>query len=179
MRAKHNFPSSAPNTPRISTYRPSRPQRFYNQHFQHPTELLIPHVLISLRINTYKNFQIPRNPLITLNLNSTKINTSGAKDLKSPRINSSANKDLKSPIINTSKKQGRGVGPVGFHRILSRPTHPEPAANPHWLSGIPQRRCTEAQPVGGILRGPIPARKVHVGRSPERLLGARYAHGLA
>jgi hypothetical protein len=110
MYARYNSALSAPNTPRISTYRPARAQRFCNQHFQHHTELLILHVLISIRINTYENSQNPPIPLIPINLNSTKINTSGDKDLKSPRINTSGNKNLKSNHFNTSKKQGRGVG---------------------------------------------------------------------
>jgi hypothetical protein len=63
----------------------------------------------SPRINTSKNFAILCISLISSDLKSTRISTSGNKDLKSPRINTSGSKDLKSCRINTSKKQGRGV----------------------------------------------------------------------
>ena len=62
------------------------------------------------RINTSKNISSFRISFIGNHLKSTRINTSGNKDLKSPRINTSGSKDLKSCRINTSKKQGRGVG---------------------------------------------------------------------
>jgi|SRR5580704_2901498 hypothetical protein len=60
------------------------------------------------RINTSEKFTISRISLIRNDFNSTRINTSGTKDLKSIVINTSGNKDLKSFRINTSKKQGRG-----------------------------------------------------------------------
>jgi hypothetical protein len=62
------------------------------------------------RINTSKNISIFCISFIGNHLKSTRINTSGNKDLKSPRINTSGHKDLKSFRINTSKKGGRGVG---------------------------------------------------------------------
>jgi hypothetical protein len=55
------------------------------------------------RINTSRIFRESRISLIPLDFNSTRINTSGAKDLKSPGINTSGNKDLKSFRINTSE----------------------------------------------------------------------------
>ena len=106
--AKHDLAILAANAPRISTYKTSAPQPSHNQHFQDLSELLILRVLISIRINTSKIFQNPPISLILINLNFTRINTSGAKDLKSPRINTSGNKDLKSNYFNTSKKHGRG-----------------------------------------------------------------------
>jgi N-acetylmuramoyl-L-alanine amidase len=65
----------------------------------------------SPRINTSRIFRKSGISLIPLHFNPTRINTSGAKDLKSTRINTSGNKDLKSFTINTSKKHRRGVGP--------------------------------------------------------------------
>jgi hypothetical protein len=65
----------------------------------------------SPRINTSKKFPIPRISLIRLDFNSTRINTSGNKDLKSIRISTSGSKDLNSFRINTSKKHGRGGVP--------------------------------------------------------------------
>jgi hypothetical protein len=61
------------------------------------------------RINTSKNISSSHISFIVNHLKSTRINTSGNKDLKSPRINTSGSKDLKSRRINTSKKHGRGV----------------------------------------------------------------------
>jgi hypothetical protein len=61
-------------------------------------------------INTSKKFSISCISLISHDFNSTRINTSGNKDLKSIRINTSGSRDLKSFRINTSKKQGRGEG---------------------------------------------------------------------
>jgi hypothetical protein len=63
----------------------------------------------SSRISTSKKISIFCISLIRHHLNSTRINTSGNKDLKSPRISTSGAKDLKSCRINTSKKHGRGV----------------------------------------------------------------------
>jgi hypothetical protein len=60
----------------------------------------------------------PRIPFIPNDFNSTRINTSGAKDLKSPGINTSGNKDLKSFRINTSKKHRRGAGHAQFSSIF-------------------------------------------------------------
>ena len=71
-------------------------------------ELLILQGLKCTRISTSKIRSILCKSLILSNLNPTRINTCGAKDLKSLRINTSGNKDLKSSRINTSKKQGRG-----------------------------------------------------------------------
>jgi hypothetical protein len=79
-----------------------------NHDFRKPPDLLILHEIISLRINTYKTPKISRNAFIRIALKSTRINTSGAKDLKSRRINTSGNKDLKSFRINTSKKHPGG-----------------------------------------------------------------------
>jgi hypothetical protein len=110
--AKPNSSPYAANALRINTCAPSLPQRSHNQHFQALSELFILHALISIRINTYKS---PSNPFILLIFNPTRINTSGAKDLKSRRINTSGNKDLKSFRINTSKKRVGGL----FLRILS------------------------------------------------------------
>jgi hypothetical protein len=122
--AKHNLAPLAANAPRISTYKSARLQHSCNQHFQDLPELLILLTLISIRINTSKFSQIPRIPFIPIHLNSTRINTSGAKDLKSPRINTSEHKDLKSNHFNTSKK---GVG--GCLHALFRP--PIRAHAPH------------------------------------------------
>jgi N-acetylmuramoyl-L-alanine amidase len=72
-----------------------------------------------LRINTSKIFQKSRILLIPLDFNSTRINTSGAKDLKSPGINTSGNKDLKSFKINTSKKHRRGCGQPSSHPFFN------------------------------------------------------------
>jgi hypothetical protein len=81
-------------------------------------------------------------------LKSTRINTSGSKDLNSSRINTSGTKDLKSCRINTSKKQGRGVGstykvnevartiPVAFSMCR---TYPAPA----FTMNPPRRRCMD------------------------------------
>jgi hypothetical protein len=121
--AKHNLAPLAANAPRISTYKPRRPQPSCNQHFQDLSELLILLTLISIRINTSKISKIPRIPFIPIHFNSTRINTSGAKDLKSPRINTSVNKDLKSNHFNTSKK---GVG--GVPRRTFSPGYPRPCA---------------------------------------------------
>jgi hypothetical protein len=82
-------------------------------------EVLIPHEIISPRINTYKIPKKPRISFIRITFKSTRINTSGAKDLKSIRINTSGNKDLKSFRINTSKKHGMGW--VSPHRPRFRP----------------------------------------------------------
>jgi hypothetical protein len=87
------------------------PHPSQNQHFHQIPELLILHAIKSSRINTSKNYEISPIVLITNDFNSTRINTSGDKDLKSPRINTSGNKDLKSNHFNTSKKHGRGVPP--------------------------------------------------------------------
>src|SRR5580704_14405100 len=79
-----------------------------NHEFGKCPEVLILHDIISRRISTYK---IPKKScisLIPINLKSTRINTSGSKDLKSSRINTSGNKDLKSFRINTSKKHPGG-----------------------------------------------------------------------
>jgi N-acetylmuramoyl-L-alanine amidase len=71
----------------------------------------------SSRINTSRIFRKSRISLIPLGFNPTRINTSGAKDLKSRRINTYGNKDLKSFTINTSKKHRRGGGPRAFSSL--------------------------------------------------------------
>jgi N-acetylmuramoyl-L-alanine amidase len=60
------------------------------------------------KINTSTIRANSRISLIPNAFNPTRINTSGAKDLKSIRINTSGNKDLKSFRISTSKKHPRG-----------------------------------------------------------------------
>jgi hypothetical protein len=70
-------------------------------------------------INSSENFSTSRILLIRMDFNSTRINTSGNKDLKSNYFNTSGAKDLKSRRINTSKKQGRG-GVGGRRRKLRR-----------------------------------------------------------
>jgi hypothetical protein len=86
-------------------------------------EVLILHEIIFPRINTYKIPEKSRISFIRITFKSTRINTSGAKDLKSIRINTSGNKDLKSFRINTSKKHGMGVGIAPFPAF-------SPGANP-------------------------------------------------
>src|ERR1700691_610298 len=90
------------------------PQPSQNQHFQEMSNLLILHDIKSPIINTSKKSQNSRILIIPIGFNSSRITTSGAKDLKSSRINTSGNKDLKSRRINTSKKGGRGVGTSAF-----------------------------------------------------------------
>src|SRR5580704_14109011 len=99
---------------RISRQAANRPHPAQNHDLRKCPELLILHDIISRRINTYK---IPKKScisLIRINLKSTRINTSGSKDLKSIRINTSGNKDLKSLRINTSKKHPGGRGAPEF-----------------------------------------------------------------
>jgi hypothetical protein len=66
------------------------------------------------RINSSEKILLFPIPLISGHLKSTRINTSGNKDLKSFRNNTSGTKDLKSFRINTSKKHGRGAGGMQF-----------------------------------------------------------------
>src|ERR1700685_4317112 len=69
-------------------------------------------------INSSENFSSSRILLIGMDFNSTRINTSGNKDLKSNYFNTSGAKDLKSRRINTSKKQGRGVPPGAVRQFF-------------------------------------------------------------
>ena len=78
-----------------------------NHEFRKCPEVLILHEIIFRRISTYKIPKKSRIAFIPLVLKSTRINTSGNKDLKSIRINTSGNKDLKSFRINTSKNRGK------------------------------------------------------------------------
>jgi hypothetical protein len=107
------------------------PQPSQNQHFQEMSNLLILHDIKSPGINTSKKSRNSRIPIIPIDFNSSRINTSGAKDLKSSRINTSGNKDLKSRRINTSKKHRRGVGIAAFP--LSNNTRRQPSATPNSL----------------------------------------------
>jgi len=95
---------SAPMPEVASGLRPRATTPAQNQPFAHISSPNPP------RINTSGNFVNFCISLIPNNFKPTRINTSGAKDLKSIRINTSGNKDLKSFRINTSKKQGRGEG---------------------------------------------------------------------
>jgi hypothetical protein len=75
-------------------------------------------------INTSRNFSFFCISFILNDFNSTRISTSGAKDLKSFRINTSGNKDLKSFRINTSKIHRWGPRSVQFAPIfLTRARH--------------------------------------------------------
>src|SRR5580704_12107168 len=93
---------------RISPHAPISLDSAPNHEFQKCPEVLILNDIISRRINTYKILKKSCISLIRINLKSTRINTSGSKDLKSSRINTSGNKDLKSFRINTSKKHPGG-----------------------------------------------------------------------
>jgi hypothetical protein len=109
--SRERTPSSL-NLPAARDARPARPftiSPIKIQPFAHFAPFKFP------RINTSENFPTSRILFIRVDFNSTRINTSGNKDLKSPRINTSGAKDLKSRRINTSKKQGRG--PVESCRI--------------------------------------------------------------
>jgi len=87
---------SAPERPRSAfAAPPAKPAKI--QLFAHFSSRKTP------RINTSESFENSRISIIPNDFNPTRINTSGAKDLKSIRINTSGNKDLKSFRINTSK----------------------------------------------------------------------------
>jgi len=106
---KPRGPLNPNRSPRLANNRPSslRPCSraiFHakippNSHFACPN---------SFRISTSENSSTFRIPFILSGFKSTRINTSGNKDLKSFIINTSETKDLKSFRINTSKKQGCG-----------------------------------------------------------------------
>jgi hypothetical protein len=135
------------------------------------------------RINTSKKFAFFCNLLISKDLNSIRINTSGNKDLKSPRINTSGSKDLKSFIINTSKKQGRGEGwpsPSEISDKKTRSPRRSPTANVDRVSV--RSGGLQASTVGAPPVPPLPSvwrgsrRQFFPGRSPRKTLLDLHGH---
>jgi hypothetical protein len=136
---QENFPARS----RASSALARRPSRGISPAQIQPFARFAP--LNSSRINTSEKFLVSRISLICYGFNSTKINTSGNKDLKSPGINTSGSKDLKPFRINTSKKQGRGGGVRSFFADSTSTKFREKRRENQQQKQIPHHRSRRAR----------------------------------